>query len=470
MLVMLHEAAKRHHAPGASSTRPRPVAPVQRELLVQRALANPASLSQTEVKRLQRLVGNRSVQRLLARGKSGKTAQRQVTANGRPVVQRADGDDDESWDLGELFKSDEDKEADRATSTYETMAPGMGGYAKRQAPDSMAAKSKAGTLLPYSKALSMPRLPDGTLSPEAIAIMNEEQGKEAQGSIDASRASGFKNAPIDKAGMRALKKTIKKATVGVGDAQLNSLTCKIRLPELMNLLKPLSGKALGAYQGATGKADESVVSSVEVAGVTMHVYHGVSDVNFRPRLKLFEGAIERIQGAGFKLPSTLLVHLPKFGRPIDVKAMCEVGGGTPRAVFAAPNFIHLSSAVVGNPIDETKGGDSYYTLSSNLDPEGPGTVIHEMGHMMHFQSSATNFYSLQGASHRQPMVARKVSTYATNNPREFVAEVFLGLVYGKSFDDDVIQMYRAFGGPTSPKIESQIVGAQAPAGGAGQNQ
>ena len=173
--------------------------------------------------------------------------------------------------------------------------------------------------------------------------------------------------------------------------------------------------------------------------------------------------MSKIQAAGFKLPSSLLVHLPKFGRSIDVKTLCAVGG-TPRAVFNPPNFIHLSSAVVGNPIDDTKGGDTLYTLSSQLDPEGPATVVHEMGHLLHHQTSASNFYGLQSASHRQPMVARKVSTYATNNPRELVAEVFLGLVYGKSFDDDVIEMYNAFGGPMSTKITGQI-GRGGPAGG-----
>lgn len=462
---MLPEVAKRDHSPRSPAARARDTAPLQRELLIQRAMADPASLSQAELKRLQRIVGNTSVQRILAAGGSATTTQRQEASTGRAaVVQREDGDEEESWDLGELFKSDEEKEGDRAKATYETVAPGQEKYAKREAPGSLVGKAKTGTLTGYSKALSLPRLADGSLSPDAIAIMNEEQGKESQGYIDEGRKGGFKNAPIDKAGMRALAKTLKKVGVGPGDAQLNAISGKSRMPELLNLLKPLSGKSLGAYQAATGKADESVVSSVESGGITMHVYHGTSDVNFKPRLKMFEGAIERIQGAGFKLPSSLLVHLPKFGRQIDVKALCAIGG-TPRAVFNPPNFIHLSSAIVGNPIDDKKGGESFQTLSSNLDPEGPATVVHEMGHLMHFQSSASNFYSLQSASHRQPMVARKVSTYATNSPREFVAEVFLGLVYGKAFDDDVIQMYQGLGGPMSDKIAAQIAGAKANPGG-----
>jgi hypothetical protein len=43
----------------------------------------------------------------------------------------------------------------------------------------------------------------------------------------------------------------------------------------------------------------------------------------------------------------------------------------------------------------------------------------------------------------QPM---KVSMYAGGNPREFVAGVFLGLVYARGFDDPTLAMYRGLGG------------------------
>jgi hypothetical protein len=41
----------------------------------------------------------------------------------------------------------------------------------------------------------------------------------------------------------------------------------------------------------------------------------------------------------------------------------------------------------------------------------------------------------------------EVSGYAMGNPREFVAEVFLGLVYEKEFSPDVLALYDALGGP-----------------------
>ena len=448
--AMLPEVAQRHQPPVAPVARPRPAPPLQRELLVQRAMANPTSLSQGEVKRLQRLVGNRSVQRLLARGKAGKTAQRQVAANGRAnVVQRED--DDEAWDLGELFKSDEEREEERALATYETMQPGMGQFAKRKG----AAKDfKGGQTEGVSRALSLPRLPDGRLAPEAISIMDAIQAQEAQGYIDKSRKGGITGAPTDKAGLKALKGKLKSFDP-------NKVTGTTRMPELLNLLK--GNKALEAYRAAKGAPEEHVVSQVEVGGITMSVYHSKADVNFKPRLKLFEGAITKIQSAGFHLPKTMLIHLPKYGRTIDAQSLCD-SDATPRAVFNPPNFVHLSPAVVGNPID-TKIGKLFFNLSTELDPQGPGSVVHEMGHMLHYQASSSNFYGLHGAAFekRGADASAKVSGYATKAPREFVAEVFLGLVYGRTFDDDILEVYQAFGGPMSDKIASNL--ARIKAGG-----
>jgi len=437
------------------------VAPTER-LLIQRAMTDPAGLDAPALHRLQRLVGNRGVQRLVARGRTAGSVQRKRAATGQgPVVQREDGDDEEPWDLGELFKSDEEKEGDRAKTTYEAVPKGMEKYARRDAPGSLVDKAKSGALTGYSKALSLPRNDDGSLSAEAVSIMHEEQAKESQGYIDQARQTGFKNVPTDKAGLRALKRQLKGKKVGPLDADLNSITGKSRMPELANLTDPKGDKALAIYQAATGRADAPVVTAIPISGVNLLVSHSSSDVNFKPRLKMFEGAIEKIQSAGFKLPATLLVSLPKLGRSIDVQTLCVVGEGTPRAVFNPPNFIHLSSAIVGNPIDDMRGGAAYYTLSSNLDPQGPATVVHELGHLMHYQTSAENFFGLQSASHRLPMLAQKVSTYATNSPREFVAEVFLGLVYGKSFDDDVLDMYSALGGPISPQISAALVRTKA---------
>lgn len=46
--------------------------------------------------------------------------------------------------------------------------------------------------------------------------------------------------------------------------------------------------------------------------------------------------------------------------------------------------------------------------------------------------------------------ARKVSEYAPASPAEFVAETFAGLLEGKTYSDDVMALYKKYGGPVLP--------------------
>ena len=322
----------------------------------------------------------------------------------------------------------------RRKGRYETLPGTMGTYAKRTGDDSDFAKHRSDV----TKALSLPRNADGSLSDASIAIMNAVQDGEAKGYMAQAAARGAQNAPTTKAEAKALKKAWGGRLWG------NKVTGKSDLPEIANLIK------------LSTIPDAAVTSTLNYGSVTLTVHHGTKDVNLKPRLKMFKTAISKIESAGFTLPTAMVVHLPKWGRDIDARTLCE-SSATPRAVFNPPNFVHLSSAVVGNPIDTDIGG-MYKNLSTEMDPKGAASVVHELGHMMHFKTSASNFYSLHGTSFQGPglNIAAKVSAYAFGAPREFVAEVFMGLVYGQNFDDEILTMYAAFGGPISAKIQSRI--------------
>lgn len=90
---------------------------------------------------------------------------------------------------------------------------------------------------------------------------------------------------------------------------------------------------------------------------------------------------------------------------------------------------------------------------------------HELGHLRH--QEAVNNYNLMKKVDEfnalsQPVsdithefvtnpqiqqTARKVSDYATESPLEFVAETFSQLMEGKTFSDDVMALYKKYGGP-----------------------
>lgn len=60
-------------------------------------------------------------------------------------------------------------------------------------------------------------------------------------------------------------------------------------------------------------------------------------------------------------------------------------------------------------------------------------------------------------------IAREVSRYAQKNVNEFVAETYTGLVYGKKYSDDVMDLYKALGGPeVKAATKAPLVGAPKP--------
>ena len=91
------------------------------------------------------------------------------------------------------------------------------------------------------------------------------------------------------------------------------------------------------------------------------------------------------------------------------------------------------------------------------------TINHEQGHFLHgnncsdykLMKKVKEFDDEPVSAITQEFVnnndiqnsARKVSRYATTSPAEFVAEVFAGLKDGKVYDNDVMALYKKYGGP-----------------------
>jgi hypothetical protein len=226
------------------------------------------------------------------------------------------------------------------------------------------------------------------------------------------------------------------------DDNLNPVTGETIYPELNNLLGE-----------GTDEDDAEVTESKDLGGISFRVTYNKSDVNFNARLQMLSDAVGKIKSAGFT-PPALDVYLPKMGRSLSISGDCEItvgGTKTERAVFVAPNFMHISSENMNNPLGDKKSGDpdTFKFSSTTYDPSGIGTIIHEFGHALHRKNDGGKFHELFGAGFlNKEMVAianEQVSEYGTK-PREFVAEVFLGMVYGKKYSKEVMDMYRAFGG------------------------
>jgi hypothetical protein len=96
-----------------------------------------------------------------------------------------------------------------------------------------------------------------------------------------------------------------------------------------------------------------------------------------------------------------------------------------------------------------------------VDDSPAGVIFHELGHFCH-NINGINFcrcyHSFQNAcwyKNGKPKelyhkITNTVASYATSDPYgcEFVAELFAGLAVGKTFDLDIMALYRKLNGPT----------------------
>jgi hypothetical protein len=298
-------------------------------------------------------------------------------------------------------------------------------------------------------ALTKPRGPNGELTQEAIDEMNEVQ----KGEIVSEKAAGERDVTF--------------AGMGIGEirslmlAHKNALTNETMYPELRNITDPLDPST---------NPDNVTTTDVAISGVTMQVEHNQSDVNFVARLKLVQDAVAKIASKGITVPA-LEIHMPKYGRGLRLKAGtgasgqpgCEITNKSSRAVFIPPNFMHLSSEVIGTPdltrvTNPATKAEEYKFSSTGFDPSGVATIVHEFGHALHYARAPGKFHGLWGTSFKKAGLATAISEVSQygNKPREFVAEVFLGLMYDKAYSDQVLRMYKAFGGAIPPGLKAKF--------------
>jgi hypothetical protein len=241
---------------------------------------------------------------------------------------------------------------------------------------------------------------------------------------------------------------------GVTDEQLtalmndskNALSDRTEYPELANTLNP------------NGQPGGEQTEDIVVAGTTLSVTYDLSDLNAPERIEALRTAVTLINAKTTGVPN-MEVYFPKLGRSLSIGADCQVtvSGKVADAIFIAPSFFAVSSQNVGNPkVDMV--GEEYKFLSTRLGPKDAmvHSIVHELGHAMHYHNDRAGFYNLSFAQFkglaadgemRKNMVQSEVSIYGAGNPREMVAEVFLGrIVANKNFNDEIWTMYDLFGG------------------------
>ncbi len=92
----------------------------------------------------------------------------------------------------------------------------------------------------------------------------------------------------------------------------------------------------------------------------------------------------------------------------------------------------------------------HYDIGFHSTPSPDHTTHHEIGHALHHQGIGDEGFAKLSSGSLSPEhwpIARKVSTYATTNIKEFVAETYVGILHGNKYPEDVMALYESLGGP-----------------------
>lgn len=154
---------------------------------------------------------------------------------------------------------------------------------------------------------------------------------------------------------------------------------------------------------------------------------------------------ESVEAAALEAIETMRLN----GIPVPSKiSFAKLGKGVP-AFYA-----HHSDELVldernrfwKDPVSEAaRMHDADWWSTSN--PRHP--LLHEIGHAANFKNDPRLYDTMKyrrWSPDELASIAGKVSKYAETHPSEFIAEVFAGLIDGRTYDAQVIHIYEMFRG------------------------
>jgi len=195
---------------------------------------------------------------------------------------------------------------------------------------------------------------------------------------------------------------------------------------------------ISSFYSAVGQVKAYRQTTFNASGVSYTVYEDVGDGQSSIKKICAHEAIRLLRAAGVTMPNDMrfyltaayeaqnrAYHFDQLGRSISWVTLGTraLSGGSGRGISA----------------QQTPGIESCTKI-----------CIHEIGHSVHAQAIGLSEFFTPATSGRwtgKAANASKVSDYAGGSKKEFVAEVFLGRVIGRTYDQPTMQEYGALGGP-----------------------
>ena len=170
-------------------------------------------------------------------------------------------------------------------------------------------------------------------------------------------------------------------------------------------------------------------------GQTCNFYKDTADGGANQKVACGKKAVQTIVDKGFDIPPGLRIYCTSAFEAQN------------RAFNKDPAWNDVAYITLGTTA--LNGGRLDATSNMNIPGfvKGDITCIHEIGHILHAHARGDDFHDPTANLTGQAVNAGAVSGYAAQNKKEFVAEVFAGLMVGRVFPNVVIEEYMGYGGP-----------------------
>ena len=195
---------------------------------------------------------------------------------------------------------------------------------------------------------------------------------------------------------------------------------------------------MAAFCSQTAEVKAFIKEEGVYGGRSYTIFKDSSDGDANTKAAAVHKAVKIIEDKGVAIPYGLRVYCTK-AYAAQNRAFSRGVGWSEQALVILGH-----AALVGGRADALSatqlGGCDKPTI----------TCIHEIGHILHERSLGDAFWETGSAVGGKATNHAEVSGYAGQNKKEFIAEVFAGLILGKHFSAACMQEYQGLGGPAVP--------------------
>lgn len=200
----------------------------------------------------------------------------------------------------------------------------------------------------------------------------------------------------------------------------------------------LAGIEMSAFGTQTGAVKAFIKEDGLYGGQSYTIYRDSADPDGPVKVAAVHKGVKTIKDKGIAIPTGLRVYCTK-----------EYAAQN-RAFSRGVGWNEVAWVILGPAALQGGRPDALSALQINGFDKPTITCMHEIGHILHERSAGNAYWETNSTLTGKATHSNEVSGYAGQNKKEFIAEVFAGLMLGKNFSNECMQEYQQLGGPIAP--------------------